>query len=274
LRVPRTVSAIAVGGGLAVAGALIQASLANPLADPYTIGVASAAALGAVIGSFFREHHLLGSSVVGFAFALGGLFLLATWLRRSFRHASEVLLAGVVASFFFSSLATLVLTLADPATWSTSMLWIMGSLGRLSLGEAAAALLAVVFVCAAGWYHWKPLDLISVDELAAESAGVDVALVRRRLFVFAALITAVSVSVAGVIGFLGLIVPHALRAMGVRGHHALLPISFVAGAGVLLCSDVLARVAARPSELPVGVVMAVIGAPIFLILARRKGALP
>lgn len=270
LRMPRTVSAIAVGGGLAVAGALIQASLGNPLADPFTIGIASAASLGAVIGSLAKAHPMLGAGTMAFAFALGALFALAAWLRRSFRHSTEVLLAGVVLGLFCTSLATLIMALADPATWSSAFIWMMGSLGRLSLSESVASLLTMVILCVVGWMHWKPLDLMAVDELSAEGAGVEVAVFRKRLLILVALITAICVSTAGVIGFLGLLVPHILRLLGIRGHHMLIPVSFVTGAGLLLCSDAAARLIARPSEIPVGVIMAVVGAPFFLILARRQ----
>ncbi|MBI3544446.1 MAG: iron ABC transporter permease [Deltaproteobacteria bacterium] len=268
LRLPRTISAIAVGGGLAVAGTLIQASLGNPLADPYTIGIASAAALGAVLGSLIKGHPLLGASVLAFAFSIGGLLLLTAWLRRSFRHSTEVLLAGVVTGFFFTSLAALVMALNDPAAWSSSVVWLMGSLGRLSLAQAVAVLGVILIIVAVGWMHWKPLDLIAVDEVSAESAGVDVAMFRKRLFIVVALITAICVSASGVIGFLGLLVPHVLRRLGIRGHYLLIPFAFLAGGGFLLVSDAFARTVARPSEIPVGVILAIIGAPSFLYMAR------
>ncbi|MBI3556797.1 MAG: iron ABC transporter permease [Deltaproteobacteria bacterium] len=270
LRMPRTIAAIAVGGGLAVAGTLIQASLGNPLADPYTIGIASAAALGAVIGSLFKGHPILGSGVFAFLFSMGGLTMLSIWLRRSFRHATEVLLAGVVVGFFFTALASLVMAMNDPAMWSSSVVWLMGALGRLSLAESVTSLLLMLIISTVGWFHWKPLDLIAIDETSAESSGVDVAMFRKRIFFMIALMTAICVSTSGVIGFLGLIVPHALRRLGIRGHFLLIPFSFVSGAGFLLCSDVFARVVARPSEIPVGVVLALIGAPAFLVLARSK----
>lgn len=271
LRAPRTISAIAVGGGLAVAGTLVQASLGNPLADPYTIGIASAAALGAVLGSLIPGHQLISASSGAFVFALGSLFFLSIWLRKSFRHATEVLLVGVISGFFFSALATLVMALVDPAVWSSTLVWIIGTLGNLSLTESLVLLALMSIASFLGWLHWKPLDLIAIDELSAESAGVDVARVRKKLFMLTALITAMSVSVAGVIGFLGLIVPHLLRRLGVRSHFSLIPCSFIAGAALLLCSDVFARVIVRPSEIPVGVVMAILGAPFFLVFAKRAG---
>ncbi|MEW6057784.1 MAG: iron ABC transporter permease [Bdellovibrionota bacterium] len=270
LRVPRTICAIAVGGGLAVAGTLIQASLGNPLADPYTIGIASAAALGAVLGSLLKSHQFLGAGVSAFIFSLAALVFLGFWLRKSFRHSTEVLLAGVIVGFFFTSLATLVMALADPAAWTSTFTWLMGAFGPLSLSEASATLALMCIATVIGWLHWKPLDLLSVDELSAESVGLNIGAFRRRVFILVALMTAVCVSVAGVIGFVGLIVPHTLRRLGLRRHFTLIPASFLGGAALIACSDVAARVVARPSELPVGVVMALMGAPFFLMIARKQ----
>jgi iron complex transport system permease protein len=272
LRMPRTITAIAVGGSLAVAGALIQASMGNPLAEPYTIGIASAAALGAVVGKAIPHHPLASSGIFAFVFAIGSISLLAAWLRRGFRAPTDILLAGVVLGFFCTSLATLLMAMMDPATWSSAMLWILGSLDRLTLSEATATLACLTILSVVGWIHWKPLDLTSIDDTTAESAGVDITSLRRRMFFIVALLTAVSVAVAGVIGFVGLIVPHVLRRLGLRHHITLIPVSFLLGAGLLLCSDVVARLVVRPSELPVGVVMAIIGAPFFLWIIRGRGA--
>lgn len=270
LRMPRTVSAIAVGGALAVAGALIQASMGNPLAEPYTIGIASAAALGTVVGRFLPSYAMVSTGVAALIFGMGAISLLAAWVRRGFRGPTDVLLAGVVLGFFCTSLATLLMALMDPAAWSSALFWILGSLGNLSLNESLAALVFLVITSCIGWLHWKPLDLMSVDDLTAESAGVDVAAFRKRVFFLVAVLTAVSVSAAGVIGFVGLVVPHTLRRLGVRNHAALIPLCFFTGAGLLLCSDVAARIVIRPSEIPVGVIMALVGAPFFLWIVRGQ----
>lgn len=270
LRVPRTLSAMAVGGGLAVAGAMIQSTMANPLAEPYTIGIASAAALGATLGKVLPFHPLLGSGALAFAFAIAGTLILVAWARRSFRQTTEVLLAGVVIGFFCTSAATLLTAVMDPATWASTMSWILGSLGGLSSHEAAAALALMLVAVLIGWIHSKPLDLMSIDDLTAESAGLDVGAFRKRLIVLVALMTALSVSIAGVIGFVGLIVPHSLRKLGVSSHRVLIPACFLSGAGLLLCSDTLSRVIVRPSEIPVGVVMTFVGAPFFLAIIRSR----
>jgi iron complex transport system permease protein len=256
---------------------MIQASLGNPLADPYTIGIAAAAALGVVVGSAlpFTGHFSgdtaswITSGVLAFTFSVGATFILGAWLKRSFKSATEVILVGIVASLFFSAMATFVRAITDPGSWVSSMGWLMGHLETLSIAESVMALLAIAILCVFGWLHWKPLDLIAVDELTASSAGVNVEQIRKRTFFLVALITAVCVSVSGIIGFVGLIVPHIMKLIGFRSHRSLIPVSFIAGATLLLIADVLSRVLVWPSEIPVGVVTAILGAPIFLSLLRK-----
>ncbi|MBI2605762.1 MAG: iron ABC transporter permease [Deltaproteobacteria bacterium] len=274
LRLPRTLCGLAVGGGLAVAGTLVQASLGNPLADPYSLGIAAAAALGSVLGSFLHTGSMAASGTYAFAFSVVALLALMRWLRKSFRSSTEVLLVGVVSGLFFTSMATFLLAVSDPAAWTSNLGWLLGSIATPTLNESLGVLTLMLAALVAAFSHWKVLDLLSADELTAESAGVDVARFRKRFFFLVAAITAVSVSIAGIIGFLGFLVPHALRALGVRTHRGLVPAAFFAGAGILLFSDVIARLAARPSELPAGVVMALIGAPAFLALIRNRKAFP
>lgn len=274
LRFPRTLCGIAVGGGLAVAGALAQAVLCNPLADPFTIGIASAAALGVVVGSFFHWSFIEGLNIspgiFAFVFAMLSLFGLMLWLRKGFRKSADVLLAGVVAGLFFSSLGTLLSALSDPASWALNLTWMLGSISNLTASESFLVLVLNLLLFFLAWFHWKPLDLLSVDEVMAESAGVDLQRFRKRFFILLSLLTAICVSSAGVIGFIGLIIPHTLKRLGVTGHRMLLPLAFIAGAGLLLFSDVLSRKIIAPSELPVGVLMAIIGAPVFLVIAKKQ----
>lgn len=283
LRFPRALLAVAVGGGLSVAGAVVQASLGNPLAEPYTLGIASAAALGAVVGAvltgsgaWFSHISILGLSgtaLFAFVFSMGAIFLLILWLQRSFRSATEVLLAGVVSGFFCTSLSTLILSLSNPALWSSSLSWLLGSMGAPALPLSVFALVVIGVLCTVCWVLWKPLDLIAVDDLLAQSSGVDVERYRKFFFVLVAFITAVCVSFAGVIGFVGLVVPHFLRKLGVRSHRILVPASFLGGAMLLLVADVFSRTLANPSEIPVGIVLALLGAPLFLVLTQRTRGL-
>lgn len=270
LRLPRTITGIAVGGGLAVTGTAIQAVLMNPLADPYIMGIASAGALGAVIGSLFHNvNPFWGSISLSFTFSLASLFILVLWLRSGFQNTRELLLAGVVAGFFFSSLSTLVMAMADPAAWTTSLSWLLGSLGHIGLEQSLIALFANVVLAIIIWFHSKPLDILSIDQELALSSGIDIEAVRKRVFILTALTTAICVSVAGVIGFVGLLVPHAFRFLGASSQRLLIPLCFIGGAGLLTASDAVARVIARPSEIPVGVVMSLVGGPIFIFMIKR-----
>lgn len=270
LRLPRTLTAIAVGGGLAVAGAATQALLSNPLADPYTMGVASAATLGAVLG-LFLGGAASAALVPAFSFAAAAAYLalLLVWVRPAFRGTRELILCGVIAGFFFSSASTLVLALSDPTNWTASLTWVLGSLRQLDLPLSSAALAASVALAALLWAHWKPLDLAAVDGDLAQATGVDMASLRLRVFLITSLLTALCVCSAGVIGFVGLIVPHALRRLGAVSHRGLIPLSFAAGAGLVALSDAIGRVLADPAEVPVGVIMALLGGPVFLVLLRR-----
>lgn len=272
LRLPRTIAGVAVGGGLSVAGVLVQAALGNALADPFTLGTASAAALGAVAGAYLGFSGIIGTGISAFIFALAAMFSLLVWLRASFRSVNDVLLAGVVSGLFFTSLTTFILVLTDPANWINSMSWMLGSFSLLNFSESSEALTVVFILVVLSWFQWKPLDLLATDETLAASSGVDVAKLRRRTFTIVCLLVAVTVSLAGVVGFVGFVIPHSLRMLGVRTHRMLIPSAFFAGSAAVVLADVLARSAAQPTELPVGVILAILGAPAFLGLLKRQGA--
>lgn len=270
LRVPRTLCGFAIGGGLAVAGTLVQAALSNPIADPFSLGIASAAALGAVIANIFFTSHLIGTSSFAFIFSLAALLGLFLWLKKSFRSSSEILLVGIISGLFFSSLCTFLLALSDPSSWSNNFSWLLGSLSSPSLPESIISSIIILLGVIVSVFLWKPLDLLATSEVLAENSGVDIVKVRKIIFLIVSIITAISVSIAGIIGFLGFIIPHALRLGGIKSHLKLIPIAFLCGSGILLCSDVIARTITRPSELPVGVIMALLGAPAFLALFNNR----
>ncbi len=269
LRVPRTLCGIGVGGGIAVAGALIQASLGNPLADPFVLGISSAAVLGATIGIVFF-YSTLSPGIFAFVFAVLSLFIINFWLKTRIRNTTDILLTGVVAGLFFHACTLLILALSNPAMWTENLNWVLGSIANKTNSESLAVLLLVLIISFLGWLHWKPLDLLCVDELTAQSSGVDIVVYRKRIFVLVALLTAVCVSFTGVIGFIGLLVPHMLRKLRFTSYRKLLPLTFLGGATLLLFSDVLARVVAKPLELPVGVILSLLGAPLFLVFIYRE----
>jgi iron complex transport system permease protein len=274
LRLPRAILAALVGGGLALSGAIFQALLRNPLAEPYILGISSGAAVGAVsaVALGLALHSAWSVPIAAFIGAI-----LATALV--FRIASSVgrvldtrvlLLAGVVVGAFFNAVILLLLTFADIETFRAAIFWMMGSLGNadwpatLILGAylvpAAVALLALA----------RPLNLLAIGEETAGYLGTRVEMVKWTAFLIASFLVAASVSASGVIGFIGLIVPHAVRLLWGSDHRLLLPASLLAGAAFLLIADVVARTIAAPAEIPVGVVTALIGVPIFVVLLTRR----
>ena len=273
LRLPRAALAMVIGAALAVAGAVFQALLRNPLAEPYILGVSGGAAVGAVavIGFFAAAPGWL-VPVAAFAGGIGAIALV-------FRIAASVgttldtrvlLLAGVVVGAFFNAVILLLLTLADVETFRSAVFWMMGSLASATwrsvglLCVYAAPALIVLLALA------RPLNLMAIGEETALYLGTRVERVKRVAYVVASLLVAAGVAVAGVIGFVGLIVPHALRLVWGGDHRLLLPGSALAGAAFLLLADTAARTVAAPVELPVGVITALIGVPVFVVLLTGR----
>jgi iron complex transport system permease protein len=277
LRLPRALLALAVGAGLAVAGAALQALFANPLCEPYTLGISSGAALGAVLGSslgFSMAYSgLAGTAFVGALLFAGGLYLVA---RRPGTSNLTVLLVGVMLGFLGSSLVTVWVALSDVNGLGGAMLWLWGDLSRARLEGSLLSLGAVVVLTLLLWWRWRELDALLMGEEGALSLGVDVAASRRRLILLTSVLIGVCVSAAGMIGFVGLIVPNFARRLAGSLHLALIPLCALWGGTALVAADTAARVIARPYELPVGVVTALIGAPVFLwvMLRRQEGGNP
>lgn len=274
LRMPRAVLAVLVGGGLALAGATFQALLRNPLAEPYILGISGGAAAAAVL-ALGLGVVALGSWALPLAAFAGAIvaillvFRVATAVDRSL-DVRVLLLAGVVTGVFFGAVIAFVLAFADAGTVRGAVVWMMGSLGgadwRSVLVAGTYTLPAVLALIALS----RSLDLMSIGEETATYLGADVERVKRAAFGIASLITAAGVAVAGVIGFVGLVVPHGVRLAVGAGHRALLPLSFLAGALFLVLADLVARVALAPAEIPIGVVTAFVGVPLFLVLLRRS----
>jgi iron complex transport system permease protein len=275
LRLPRAVAAILIGAGLAVAGTVFQALLRNPLAEPYILGVSGGAAVAAVAVIGFAGA-IAGWAVPLAAFVGGvGAILLVFRIAASVGRALDtrvLLLAGVVVGAFFNAVIMLLLTLADVETFRSAIFWMMGSLASATWPTvgllAASTLPALVLLLALA----RPLNLMAVGEETALYLGTPVERVKRIAYVVASLLVAAGVAAAGVIGFVGLIVPHALRLVWGGDHRFLLPGSALAGAGFLLLADTAARTIAAPVELPVGVVTALVGVPVFVVLLTRRSA--
>lgn len=274
LRMPRVLLGVLVGGGLAMAGATFQALLRNPLAEPYILGISGGASVGAVLVLSFGwaasgSWVLPLAAFVGALVAIAMVFGVATATGRAM-DVRVLLLAGVVVAAFFSACITLILSLSSARTVQSAVLWIMGSLAAADWGAVTltaaytipAALLLLGFA--------RPLNLMAIGEETAAYLGTDVERVKRVALMVAALITASGVAVAGVIGFVGLVVPHAVRLLIGPDHRALLPLSFLAGGAFLTMADLVARLALAPTEIPIGVITAFVGVPFFLALLRRS----
>ncbi len=272
LRLPRVLLAFLVGGALSVAGASLQALVRNPLADPYLVGLSGGAGLGAVLAIAL---HLGGPWAVPLAAFAGALGAVAIVYRLSVVAGRRLdphilLLGGVVVGAFAGSLMSAVITLASAAELRSAMLWLLGGFGMASWPALAVfacyALvpLGVLFGSARG------LDLLTLGEENAQYLGADVEALKRRVYLSVAALTGAAVAVSGIIGFVGLVVPHMMRRFGVPLHRQLLPASFLAGGAFLVLSDLLARSLFRPLELPVGVVTALIGVPLFALQLRKS----
>ncbi len=276
IRLPRVLLAALVGAALSPAGAVDQGLFRNPLADPYLIGVSSGAGLGATLAIALGLNLRLGGlgavSLFAFAGALGATALVYSLSRLGGRTSSAtLLLAGVALSAFLSSLTTFLMFRVRDAFQTIHVVsWLMGS---FALSNWAKVRLLAPFTLLAGGLIWMQsyrLNVLQLDEEQARQLGVPVERTRLLLTIAASLVTSTAVSVSGVIGFVGLIVPHAVRLVWGPDYRFLVPMSAIAGALFLVLADALARTLLSPSELPVGVVTAFCGAPFFLYLLRRR----
>ena len=274
LRLPRVLLAGLVGGGLAMAGATLQALLRNPLAEPYILGMSRGASVGAVLvlslglataGSWVMPL----AAFVGAVGAIALVFRVATSAGRGM-DVRVLLLAGVVVAAFFSACIAFILSISSARTVQSAVFWIMGSLAAADWGDVVTAALYTLPAGILLMALARPLNLMAIGDETAHYLGADVEGVKRAALGVAALITAAAVAVAGVIGFVGLVVPHAVRLAVGSDHRALLPLSFLGGAAFLTLADLVARVALAPAEIPVGVITAFVGVPLFLVLLRRS----
>jgi iron complex transport system permease protein len=275
-RLPRIMAAALVGGSLALAGAIFQALLRNPLATPDTLGVSSGAALGAMLAIAFHFDFAIGglssvslSSLAGAIGALAIVYMLATARRRGL-STTVLLLAGVTMTAFFSALTLFVQYMSDFADTFRAVRWLMGALdvGSYTPLLAALPLMAIAFVMMAALP--RPLDLISLGADAAAARGVNVQRAERLALVSASLVTGAAVSISGPVAFVGLVVPHIVRLVVGSDHRLVLPASALFGATFLIACDLIARTMFAPIELPVGIVTAIIGGPFFLWLLVRR----
>jgi iron complex transport system permease protein len=271
LRAPRVLLAFLVGGSLAICGAALQAMIRNPLAEPYLLGLSSGAGLGAVIAIASRAAGAWAVPLAAFAGALAAVALVYRLSLVSGRRLDPhvLLLSGVVVGAFAGALMSAIMVLSDAPGVRNAFLWLLGGFGTASW-EALAVFTAYASIpLALLLYHARSLDLIALGDEPAHHLGADVDRIRRLVYLCTALLTAASVATCGIIGFVGLVVPHAVRTMFRPLHRSLLPLVFLLGGCFLVLADVVSRTAVRPLELPVGVITALIGVPLFALLLRR-----
>lgn len=276
LRLTRALLAAAVGGSLAATGAVLQGLFRNPLADPYVIGSSSGSALGAVLAMTLGfQASVLGFSPVGGAAFLGGLG--ATFLvyfiagaSRIRSDASSLLLAGSAMGSLISACVSILLALKDKDLYQ-AWFWLLGGFSGRGLPQLRAAAPAMAIGFAAALASSRVLDVLAAGDEEARSLGLSPTAARLTIGAFAALAVSASVSVAGSIGFVGLVSPHLARRMVGPAHRALIPASALIGVSMLLLADALSRTAFAPVEMPVGAVTALIGAPFFLYRIARRG---
>jgi iron complex transport system permease protein len=271
-RLPRVLAAALVGAALAASGVVLQALLRNPLATPFTLGVSAGAALGAMLAiAFGLDLGALGVSSVPIASFLGSMAATAIvyWLASSQRRGlstNVLLLAGVTLNSFFSALILFVQYLADFTQSFRTVRWLMGDLDVGSYGPLVAALPLLLLAFAAFAVLPRTLNLLTLGSDLAAARGVDVARAERLAFVSASLATGAAVSLAGPIGFIGIVVPHLVRLLVGADHRLVLPASACFGSAFLIACDLVSRTALAPLELPVGIITAMIGGPFFLWL--------
>jgi iron complex transport system permease protein len=270
LRLPRTLLAILVGAGLGLSGAALQGALRNTLAEPYLLGVSGGAAAGAVLAVGLG----ISFSLLPLASFAGAIVAVALTLFVA--HASgtrgdpRVLIMGGVVVGAFANAAIMILLANEPAsTVRGALWWMMGSVADATMANVAILAVYVLVGCASLFVWARELDVLTLGDEAAAGLGVDVDSAMRRIFLAASLLAAATVAGAGLVGFVGLVVPHLARMMGARRHRPMLIASALIGATLVVFSDILARTVRPPAELPLGAVTAVLGVPFFLAKLRR-----
>ncbi|MCX5071884.1 iron ABC transporter permease [Streptomyces sp. NBC_00513] len=276
LRLPRILMAALVGASLAVCGTVLQAVTRNALADPYLIGVSSGASTGAVavVVLPLAGAGALGVTGGALAGALLSFALLTALLRRTGLDSVRIVLTGVVVGQLFTALTSLILmSSADADTTRALTHWLLGSMAPARWDAVVVCAIVTPLGLVAAWLCANALDALAFGADTAASLGIDVRRTRMLLLVVTAVLTSVAVATVGAIGFVGLIVPHGARLLVGPSHRVLLPCAALAGAVFLVWTDALARVAFAPREVPVGVITALIGVPLFLAVLRRRGDL-
>ena len=271
IRLPRILLAVTVGASLAAAGASYQALLRNALAEPYLLGISNGAAVGTMIALVFLGANEWTRPLMAFVGALGATFLVYRLARgRAGTTPERLILAGVIVTTFQSSLIVFITTLMDATRIRSFTFWLLGDLSQAAAGSLWIAVVATIVGVAALTVKARPLNLLMLGERDAFDLGVEVERVRLQVFLAASLLVGVSVALSGSVGYVGLVVPHLVR-MSTGGDNRLtIPAAALAGAAFVVIADTVARTVIAPRELPVGAITALIGAPLFIYLLKRR----
>jgi iron complex transport system permease protein len=273
IRLPRIILAGLVGFSLSLGGVVFQALLRNPLADPFILGVSSGSAFGAIMGIFWGFSFRFGIPAVSFAGALMTIYLIMVLgSRRMGMESSTILLTGVIINAFFTAVIMFFISTAADSRLHTMLFWLYGDLSQSRYGPLIIITPLLVFAAVILYGFARHLNIITAGEETALQLGVDVDRAKKICLLVVSIITGLVVSFSGLIGFVGLIVPHLGRMVVGSDHRLLIPVASIGGAIFLIASDTLARTLISPSELPVGVITAFMGAPFFIYLLKKRGS--
>jgi iron complex transport system permease protein len=274
IRLPRVLLAALVGATLATAGTVVQVLVRNALADPFLLGVSSGASVGATAVLLFGAFASLGAwaisagSVVGALAAMGAVFLVSRQGRAL--SPTQLILCGVVLSALFESVTSFLIFRGNPQATQAVLFWLLGSFGQATWQQLPIPAIVLAAAMAYLLAHGRTLNALALGAGPAASLGVDLHRLRRDLFLVTSLMAGVAVAVSGVIGFVGLVVPHIVRLMVGSEHRRVLPTGMLFGASFMVLGDLLARVIVAPQEMPIGVITALLGAPLLIVLIRRR----
>ena len=273
IRLPRIILAGLVGFSLSLGGVVFQALLRNPLADPFILGISSGSAFGAVLGISFGFSFSLGIPLLSFAGALMTIYLImALGARKIGMESSTILLTGVIINAFFTAIIMFFISTTADSRLHTMLYWLYGDLSQSRYGQLAIITPAVLIASFLLYSFARHLNLITAGEETALQLGVEVEMSKKICLIIVSLIIGLVVAFSGLIGFIGLIVPHLGRMTFGSDHRLLIPVSSIGGAIFLIAADTMARTVISPDELPVGVITAFMGAPFFIYLLKKRGS--
>ena len=274
IRLPRIFLGLAVGGALSLSGVILQGIYRNPLVEPYTLGISGGGALGVALVIVFGLHHAIGSFMLPLAGFIGSLVTIILVYSLSLRggkiHIQSMLLIGVMISFIVSSAMMLLMAITTADNLHGIIFWIMGSLDEPNSTLIQVTFWISIIGLAVSYLFVQPLNALRLGETKAKHLGINTEITIRILFILASLLTGMCVAVAGVIGFVGLIIPHLMRLMVGSDYRILLLSSFLGGGAFLIFSDLIARTIISPNELPIGVITGIIGGTVFVVVLSRS----